>query len=228
MVRLLGSLWRRFRRGWAKFWMQYSGPGFLGRNATRLAALFVRPFRARYGLAKLCQQGYFAPTAVIAHGRATFGRHVFIGERVIIYGRRSGGPVQVGEDVHINHGCLLETAKGGGISIGDGSRIQPDCIFSAYMGDIVVGRHVQIAKNCAFFPYNHQVCAGKLIKAQGCKSCGPIVLKDDVWLGYGVVVLDGVTIGTGAVVGAGAVVTSSIPDNAIAVGNPARVIRYRT
>lgn len=224
---ITGSLWRRFRGGWANFWMQYSGPGFLGRNATQLAALFVRPYRARYSLAKLCRQGYFAPTAVVAHRRVVFGSHVFIGDRVIIYGRGREGLVRVGEDVHINQDCVLETAKGGGISIGDGSRIQSRCTFSAYMADIVVGQHVQIAANCAFYPYNHEVRAGELIKYQGCKSRGPIVLKDDVWLGYGVIVLDGVTVGTGAIVGAGAVVTSSIPENAIAVGNPARVIGYR-
>lgn len=54
-----------------------------------------------------------------------------------------------------------------------------------------------------------------------------VTLGDDVWLGHGVIVLPGVEIGTGAAVGAGAVVTKPIPPFAVAVGNPARVIRYR-
>jgi acetyltransferase-like isoleucine patch superfamily enzyme len=54
------------------------------------------------------------------------------------------------------------------------------------------------------------------------------VLEDDVWLGYGVVVLSGVTIGTGTVVGAGSVVTRNLPAGVIAVGVPARIIRERT
>ncbi len=56
---------------------------------------------------------------------------------------------------------------------------------------------------------------------------GPNSIGAGCWLGDNVVVLEGVDIGTGAVVGAGAVVTKSVPAYAIAVGNPAKVIRYR-
>jgi len=49
----------------------------------------------------------------------------------------------------------------------------------------------------------------------------------DVWIGHGVVVLPGVSIGNGAVIGAGAVVSRDIPAYAIAVGVPARVVKYR-
>lgn len=54
-----------------------------------------------------------------------------------------------------------------------------------------------------------------------------ILIERDVWLGYGVIVLSGVTIGEGAVIGAGSVVTRSIAPNSIAVGNPARVTQKR-
>lgn len=230
-MRMFRSLYRRFgvvfRTVWAKFWMRYSGSGMLGRTSTRLASLFIGPFRSRYPLARLYPHGYVSPTAILSHRRMSRGQHVFIGDRVIVYGRGAEALVRIGDDVHINQDCVLETAEGGGISIGDGSRIQSRCQLSAYKGDIVVGRHVQIAPNCAFYPYNHEARLGELIKHQRLKSRGPIVVQDDVWLGYGVIVLDGTTIGTGAIVGAGSVVTSSIPDNAIAVGNPARVIGYR-
>ena len=49
----------------------------------------------------------------------------------------------------------------------------------------------------------------------------------DVWIAANAVVLGGVTIGDGAVIGAGSVVTKDIPDDCVAVGNPARVIRCR-
>jgi acetyltransferase-like isoleucine patch superfamily enzyme len=50
---------------------------------------------------------------------------------------------------------------------------------------------------------------------------------DDVWIGAGVTVLDGVKINKGAVVAAGAVVTKEIPENALTMGIPAKVVDYR-
>ena len=55
----------------------------------------------------------------------------------------------------------------------------------------------------------------------------PVRIGNDVWIGLNAIVMDGITIGDGAVIGAGAVVTKDIPPYAIAVGVPARVIKYR-
>ncbi len=54
-----------------------------------------------------------------------------------------------------------------------------------------------------------------------------VILENDVWIGHGATVLPGVHIGTGAAIGAGAVVTRDIPPFAVAVGVPAKVIRFR-
>lgn len=54
-----------------------------------------------------------------------------------------------------------------------------------------------------------------------------VIIGHDVWIGANAVVLRGVVIGNGAVIGAGAVVTKDIPPYAVAVGVPARVLRYR-
>ncbi len=53
----------------------------------------------------------------------------------------------------------------------------------------------------------------------------PITIGDDCWIGGNSVICPGVTIGKGCVIGAGSVVTKNIPDNSLAVGNPAKVIR---
>ena len=56
---------------------------------------------------------------------------------------------------------------------------------------------------------------------------GGIVIDDDVWIGFGATILDGVHIGQGAVIGARAGVAKDVPPYAIVGGVPAKVIRYR-
>ena len=56
---------------------------------------------------------------------------------------------------------------------------------------------------------------------------GPTTIGSDVWIGYGATILSGVRIGHGAVVGTAAVVAWNVPDYAIVVGNPARILKKR-
>ncbi len=66
------------------------------------------------------------------------------------------------------------------------------------------------------------------MKQQPLFTRGGIFIEDDVWLGYGVVVLDGVHIGKGSVIGAGSVVNRDIPAGVIADGVPVKVIKERS
>ena len=58
-------------------------------------------------------------------------------------------------------------------------------------------------------------------------SKGGINVMEDVWLGAGVIVLDGTNVGKGTIVGAGAVVTETLPEYCIAVGSPAKKVKDR-
>lgn len=58
-------------------------------------------------------------------------------------------------------------------------------------------------------------------------SNGPIIVDDDVWIGYRATILSGVHIGQGAIIAAGAVVTKDVPPYSIVGGVPARIIKYR-
>lgn len=208
--------------------MRFAGPGVLGRTACWIAGAFSPPFYGRVPLATYGTRGYFAPSATLSHSRATYGRNVFIGDRVLIYEDRGAGTVELGSGVHLHCDVTIQTGEGGSVKIGDDTHVQPRCQFSAYRGTTIIGRRVEIAPNCAFYPYDHSMDVATPIRQQPLQTHGGIVVEDDAWLGFGVVVLDGVRIGKGAVIGAGSVVTSNVPDNAIAMGVPARVMKSRT
>jgi acetyltransferase-like isoleucine patch superfamily enzyme len=98
----------------------------------------------------------------------------------------------------------------------------------AHISDIEIGKNVEIAASCGFYPYNHGIEPGAVIMDQPLESTGGIFIGDGAWLGYRVTVLQNVTIGAGAVIAAGSVVSRDIPANAIAAGVPAKVLRYRS
>ncbi len=207
--------------------MRYAGLSNFGRISTRLAIWFLPSYKARTFLASLNSHGYISPDTSIYHDDLYLDDNIFIGERVVIYKNKNGGPVKIGKRTHIHRDTIIETGHGGSLTIGADSHIQPRCQFSAFKGNITIGADVQIAPNCAFYPYDHSFSSDELIKLQPLQTKGGIVVDNDAWIGFGVIVLDGVRIGKGAVIGAGSVVKHNVPDGAIAAGVPARLIKMR-
>jgi acetyltransferase-like isoleucine patch superfamily enzyme len=216
-----------FTTGWMWFWMRGAGLGYLGKINTAIATWLAPPYYARRCLARYHPQGYIAPGATIYHQLLKLGANIFIGDRTTIFQDRDGGKVILGDRVHLYGDTYIQTGEVGEVIIGSDSHIQPRCQFSAYKAAIKIGSQVQIASECAFYSYAHGIAPGQPIKEQPLTTKGGITIEDDVWLGYRVIVLDGVSIGQGAVIGAGSVVTQNIPAGAIAVGVPARVIGSR-
>ena len=89
------------------------------------------------------------------------------------------------------------------------------------LGDnVLIGGYVQI------IDHNHGFGVNDIIRNQPAEI-GEVVIGNDVWIGAGAKILMNCHIGDGAIIGANSVVTGDIPENAIAVGIPARVIKYR-
>jgi acetyltransferase-like isoleucine patch superfamily enzyme len=174
------------------------------------------------------------------------GRNVTFGQDIAI---RHPHKIRLGDHVVIDDGCLLD-AKGTdnrGIEIGSNCVIGRQSILHCKNGDIVLGHHVNIGVNCDITSSNRVVLGDKTLVAAYAYIVGgdhvfdcadtPVMEQDRIgrgieigaecWVGAHAVVLDGTTIGTGTIVGAGAVVTKSLPDQAIAAGVPARVVRMR-
>jgi acetyltransferase-like isoleucine patch superfamily enzyme len=174
------------------------------------------------------------------------GRGVAFGHGVVL---RHAHKIHLGDGVVVDDLVVLD-AKGEsnhGIAIGKGVFLGRGTILSCKNGDIVLGDHVNIGfhseifsgskvsvgRHGLFAAYVYLVGGGHdferadvPVLEQGRSSVG-IELGDDVWLGTGAKVLDGVRIGKGVVVGANAVVNQDLPDGVVAAGIPARVIRKR-
>ena len=54
----------------------------------------------------------------------------------------------------------------------------------------------------------------------------PVVIEENVWVGFEVIILPGVTIGKGAVIGCRTIISEDVPEYAVVVGNPSRIIKY--
>lgn len=221
------SLRRRVRGAWRSFWLARAGSGRFRRLAAGLASRGTMPYHGRAHLADLTPRGFIAATASVAHPELRLGRNVYVGDNVVVTCCDGGAQVELGDRVHLYGDTFVETGKGAGIRIGEGTHVQPGCHIHAFLSDIRIGKNVEIAAGCGFFSYDHGLAPGVDIMAQPLTSKGGISIGDGAWLGYRVTVLQGVTIGAGAVVAAGSVVTRDIPENAIAGGVPAKVLRFR-
>ena len=94
------------------------------------------------------------------------------------------------------------------------------------VGKVRIGNNVQIAPNVSLYTAGHPLHPDS--RNSGYEYGIDITIGNNVWLGGNVCVMPGVTIGDNAVIGAGAVVTKDIPANAVAVGNPAKVVKMIT
>lgn len=158
------------------------------------------------------------------------GKNVIIEDNVYINALSEQGII-LGNNVSIARDCILICTgviaqKGKGITIGEGTGINAKA-YLAGQGGITIGSNVIFGPEVKIFSENHNYTDPQQpIKAQGVTRKG-VKIGNNCWLGAGVTVLDGVTIGEGCVIAAGSIVTKSIPDNSIAAGIPARIIKPR-
>lgn len=141
----------------------------------------------------------------LAHIFAEPGRKIVIGDNTFIAADCTlHGPLEIGNEVAINHHCIL-----------DGGRV-----------GIKLHDQVRIAAYCHLYAFDHGVDLDLPVYQQSVRSQG-IEIEKDVWLGAHVGIKDGIHIGAHAVVGMNSMVTKNIETRAIVAGNPAKFIRYR-
>lgn len=171
----------------------------------------------------------------------SMGRGVAIGANVAI---RHPGKIRIGDNVVIDDNCVLD-AKGEtnqGITIHNGVFIGRGTILTCHNGDIVLEDNVNIGFNCVISSLSRIVIKKNHLMAAFCylvggdhdsdrtdipvlmqgRSSKGIMVEENVWLGAGVAILDGVTVGRDSIIGAHAVVNKDVPEFAIAAGVPAK------
>jgi maltose O-acetyltransferase len=124
---------------------------------------------------------------------------------------------------------------------GKNLRIEPP-FFCDYGYNLFCGENVFFNVNCVVLDENKVTIGSDVLFGPGVqiytashpldsvlrrthKISKPVTIGDDCWIGGNAIICPGITIGNGCVIGAGSVVTKNIPDNSLAVGNPAKVIK---
>jgi acetyltransferase-like isoleucine patch superfamily enzyme len=217
----------RLTRKWTWFWIKRGSLSCFGRFAMGLSAMFTAPHKARVGLAFLNDFGFIDRSVIIDHDELILGKNIFIDQRAILFKRGGTGSIELKNKVAIYREVFIESGWGGTVLIDEKASIHPRCQINAFISSIHIGKNVMLAPFCALYAYDHGLKKGEPILTQPLTSKGPIRIGDNAWLGVSAIVTSGVTIGDGAVVGAGSVVTKDIPPNAIAAGNPAKVVGFR-
>lgn len=178
------------------------------------------------------------------------GKNLVIGKSVKIYGKKY---LKLGNNIRINEFTRIDALSKDGIMLGDsvkigaystiigsgtikkvgkGLSIGENSSFSEYTffgaaGGIEIGKNVIGGQNVRFHAENHNYNDLTVpIKDQGVNHKG-IILGNDIWIGSGVVFLDGAHVSDGSVIAANAVVTGRFPENCIIGGMPAKIIKQR-
>ncbi|WP_316759876.1 acyltransferase [Pedobacter aquatilis] len=135
------------------------------------------------------------------------------------------GEISIGSTCEISYGTVLK-AYGGRIFISDSTFLGEYVIIYGH-GGVTIGNNTLIAMHTCIVSSNHAMPSkGTLIRSQG-DILLPVSIGSDVWIGAGCKILGGVNIGDGCIIGAGSVVTKDLPAYSIAVGIPAKIIKYR-
>jgi acetyltransferase-like isoleucine patch superfamily enzyme len=173
----------------------------------------------------------------------SMGRGVAFGANIAI---RHPHKIHIGDNVVIDDNCVLD-AKGEdnkGIAIHNGVFVGRGTILTCHNGDIVLEDNVNIGFNCVISSLSSIVIRKNHLMAAFCylvggdhdsdrtdipvlfqgRSSKGIMIEDNVWLGAGVAVLDGVLVGRDSIIGAHAVVNKNVQEFAIAAGVPAKFL----
>ena len=175
----------------------------------------VLELKHRYSIIRLLRSHeknhlWVAKNCLIKRCRFGFNNRIYENTRMV--------DVVLGDQSYVSENCHLN-----GVTIGRYSAIGPN---------VKIGLGMHPAKTFAsihplFYSKTNSACPFPLTDRNYFTEHQPVTIGHDVWIGANAVILDGVCVGDGAVVGAGAVVTRDIPPYGVALGIPAKTVKFR-
>lgn len=174
----------------------------------------------------------------------------FIGKNVEI---KYFSEISLGKNAFLDKNVYLHSGKPKGIKIGDNARILDSVRLHIWNFKKIANSGIEVGKNCSIGPFciihgHGGVKIGNFVMLAPCVIIDPgehvrdrldipmlnqgniykgVKIEDDVWIGAGTIVLNGVQIGKGSIIGAGSVVNKNIPPYVVAAGCPAKIIKKR-
>ncbi|ARO22960.1 O-acetyltransferase LpxA-like protein [Rhizobium sp. TAL182] len=155
---------------------------------------------------------------------------------------------EAGDDLVVKRSAEFRMVRHAVLKVGSGVTIQDEAFFQLTMPEpkvfignntvigrrniitaknrISIGSDVLIGSDVQIIDHSHGMRRDQPIRLQKA-DIGFVEIGNDVWIGAGAKILMNVKIGNGAVIGANSVVLTDIPEYAIAVGSPAKVVKYR-
>lgn len=204
---------------------------FFLKNFPSLPGIVIRSFCYKFLFEKSFFSSFIGKNVEIKYfSEICLGKNVFIDKNVYLHSGKPDG-IKIG-----NHTRILDSARlhiwnfknipHSGIKIGSHCSIGQFCLIHGH-GGVKIGNHVMLAPQVIIDPGEHKrnllnipmIHQGNVFKG--------VVIEDDVWIGSGAIILNGVRIGKGSIIGAGSIVNKNVPAYVVAAGCPAKIIKKR-
>lgn len=130
--------------------------------------------------------------------------------------------VILGDNIHLYSNVVIW--GDGNVEIDDGTKIGFNTIiYASKNAGVYIGKNTAIAANCYIIDANHTLAADRMINPND--TVEKIFIGDNVWIGANCVCAKGSSMGEASVLGANSFLNIHIPENKLAVGSPAKVIK---